>query len=247
MQESLIQKIKESPRYGMNITFSGLTAAGKTTHSRILADQIGYKYISATDLLLNLTGVAQENEGSVWANPIKFEELEKLREGDKIDDTLEAILIEQCNNQSHTVFDTWALSWLSLIRTLRIWIESDRLSRCLKCMISNQNQDMSISEALKLIDKKDITTKDRFMRRHKFNLFIDHKEFEVNIENTFLIDDFSYGSDKPGIELFKQKLLESVYLVFCETELSKNQAEILRNDNIVRSLRTINGNKLWEG
>jgi hypothetical protein len=33
-----------------NIAFAGLTAAGKTTHAKILAEQLGYEWISATTL-----------------------------------------------------------------------------------------------------------------------------------------------------------------------------------------------------
>lgn len=40
-----------------NIAFAGLTAAGKTTHARRLAADLGYSYVSATDILLEILRV----------------------------------------------------------------------------------------------------------------------------------------------------------------------------------------------
>jgi cytidylate kinase len=37
-----------------NIAFAGLTAAGKTTHARRLAADLGYDYVSATDILFEI-------------------------------------------------------------------------------------------------------------------------------------------------------------------------------------------------
>ena len=41
----------------MNIAFAGLTAAGKTTHARRLAADLGYDYVSATDILFEILRV----------------------------------------------------------------------------------------------------------------------------------------------------------------------------------------------
>ena len=40
-----------------NIAFAGLTAAGKTTHARRLAADLGYGYVSATDILFEILQV----------------------------------------------------------------------------------------------------------------------------------------------------------------------------------------------
>jgi cytidylate kinase len=37
-----------------NIAFAGLTAAGKTTHARRLAADLGYSYVLATDILFEI-------------------------------------------------------------------------------------------------------------------------------------------------------------------------------------------------
>jgi hypothetical protein len=39
-------------RFKINVAFAGLTAAGKMPHTRRLAEELGYDYLSATDILL---------------------------------------------------------------------------------------------------------------------------------------------------------------------------------------------------
>jgi len=40
-----------------NVAFAGLTAAGKTTHAQLLAADLGYDYISATDISFEILPV----------------------------------------------------------------------------------------------------------------------------------------------------------------------------------------------
>ena len=46
-----------------NIVISGLTAAGKTTHALLLAQELGYRYISATAIIADLAGVSRDEVG----------------------------------------------------------------------------------------------------------------------------------------------------------------------------------------
>ena len=43
-----------------SIAFAGLTAAGKTTHAQRLAADLGYDYVSATDILFELLRVPRD-------------------------------------------------------------------------------------------------------------------------------------------------------------------------------------------
>lgn len=54
-----------STEYAPNIAFAGLTAAGKTTHAKILAEQLGFEYISATKTILEIIGLDHEPE-RIW-------------------------------------------------------------------------------------------------------------------------------------------------------------------------------------
>jgi hypothetical protein len=48
-----------------NIAFAGLTAAGRTTHARLLAEQLGYEVVSATTIILDILGV-RANPEQIW-------------------------------------------------------------------------------------------------------------------------------------------------------------------------------------
>jgi dephospho-CoA kinase len=43
-----------------SIAFAGLTAAGKTTHAQRLAADLGYDYVSATDILFEILRVPRD-------------------------------------------------------------------------------------------------------------------------------------------------------------------------------------------
>ena len=49
-----------------NILLSGYTAAGKTTHARLLADAFGHQYVGASELRRSLMGVASGSSISEW-------------------------------------------------------------------------------------------------------------------------------------------------------------------------------------
>ena len=46
-----------------SIAFAGLTAAGKTTHAQRLAADLGYDYVSATDILFEILRVPRQSSG----------------------------------------------------------------------------------------------------------------------------------------------------------------------------------------
>lgn len=184
-----------------NIAFAGLTAAGKTTHALLLADELGYEYVSATKILLELLDMPAVDHRSVWFS--KLDEINRLREGDALDDELEARLIQLATERDGLVLDTWALPWISDEPMIRIWVESDRRSRSWKCYVSQgKKHERDIETCAALIDTKDQTTREIFKRRHKFDLFSDRSRFDLILENTHLIDAPTREGADRGIEAF---------------------------------------------
>lgn len=49
---------RSSLRYSGSVCISGLTAAGKTTHSHLLAGEFGLIYVSASQIQLNFLGLS---------------------------------------------------------------------------------------------------------------------------------------------------------------------------------------------
>jgi cytidylate kinase len=187
---------------GLNVAISGLTAAGKTTHARLLAQELGYDYVSATEILLSLLDVPAAERESVWFK--HSAEIERAREGDELDLALEAQLIDIAENRRRVVLDTWSTPWLYKGPMVRIWFESDRLSRSWKCQVSQgKEQTLDTVACTRLIDEKDAATRANFRRRHNFDLFQDHDEFDAILCNTWLIDEPTRASSDRGIAAFR--------------------------------------------
>ncbi len=207
-----------------NIAFAGLTAAGKTTHALLLADELGYEYVSATKILLELLDMPAVDHRSVWFS--KLDEINKLREGDALDDALEARLIQLATERDGLVLDTWALPWISDGPMIRIWIESDRRSRSWKCYVSQgETYERDIEACAALIDAKDQTTRNIFQRRHKFDLFSDRSIFDLIVENTHLIDSPTREGADRGIEAFAPVVATAVKSALRRYQRSSTLAE----------------------
>jgi cytidylate kinase len=185
----------------LNVAFAGLTAAGKTTHARLVAAQLGYEYISATDLMLRLVGLDSVPSAGVWFT--HFEQLERARADDRIDDELERQLTDLASTRQGIVFDTWALPWISDVEMVRVWIESDHRSRSWKCFVSQGAEPrLDVAACSRLVEAKDRTTRRRFLRRHDFDLFTDRRLFDAVLDNTRLITAPTWSAAQAGINRF---------------------------------------------
>src|SRR4051794_23297948 len=92
----------------LKIAFSGLTVAGKTTHSMLLADEFGASWLGAAQLLASLAGVDYPDDGGLWASEAG-RAVERAREGDELDQQLDALLGDEFDATELIVADAWAL------------------------------------------------------------------------------------------------------------------------------------------
>ena len=185
-----------------NVAFAGLTAAGKTTHAKILAEQLGFNYVSATQTILDIIGM-DEDPDRVWLD--KYVEVEQAREGDKIDIELESRMSKLADTHSGLILDTWAMAWIYNGSTpmVRLWIDSDEDSRTRKCYISQRiNKHRDLTDCRILIDQKDNDTRIKFKRRLNFDLFTDRSKYDIILSNTHLIPEATETSAKIGIATF---------------------------------------------
>ncbi|WP_322777954.1 AAA family ATPase [Frankia sp. Cas4] len=195
------------PSHRPNVAFAGLTAAGKTTHARRLAADLGYDYVSATDVMLAILGIDTPSDG-VWFE--RFDEIQAARRGDAADAELDRHLVALAATRQGTVFDTWALAWLSPSPMVRIWIESDLESRARKCLVSQERTRLSLRDCRELVRAKDHDTRDRFVRRHGFDLFTDRARYDLIVCNSHLIPAADRECADAGIAIFTPVVREAV-------------------------------------
>ena len=196
-----------------NIAFAGLTAAGKTTHAKILANELGYTYVSATQIILDIIGMREQADG-VWFK--NYDKIQKAREGDAVDAELERRVRQMAISRDGLVLDTWAMAWIFDGDTpmVRLWIESDVPSRTRKCFVSQGDKpknDLPACEAL--IAKKDQETRESFIRRHNFDLFTDRDRYDIILSNSMLIQEATRSCADQGIHTFAPVLHQAVKYV----------------------------------
>lgn len=211
-----------------NIAFSGLTAAGKTTHAKILAESLGYRYVSAMEVMLDIMNMKEQTE-RIWFS--KQTEIDSAREGDQLDMELDRRLKILADTHEGLLFDTWAMGHIYEGPLLRIWLESDQESRTRKCFVSqDKNASLDLGGCRELINKKDNDTRTIFKRLHDFDLFTDMSTYDAIICNTELIPEPSIEASKRGISLFSP-VVEDVARYLIDTVTGGKAAT---QDNIMR-------------
>lgn len=169
----------------MNIVVSGLTAAGKTTHARLLAKHLGFDYVSASQLLAAAAGVKVRGGESWWI--ASGATVAAARREGSLDEDLDRQLVALSQRVDSTVFDAWALPWTSSAPMMRIWLRSDFPSRCRKCFVSHLSERISYSDCVETVEKKDDESQMVFKRLYGFDLFSDHEVFDVILNLSGLI------------------------------------------------------------
>ncbi|MGH3252351.1 MAG: cytidylate kinase family protein [Trebonia sp.] len=199
----------------MNIAFAGLTAAGKTTHARRLAADLCFNYVSATDILFQLLEVGDPGVHP-WFD--RLGAINAAREGDIVDNELEARLTELARTRERTVFDSWALAWICPVPVVRIWIESDLPSRTRKCLVSLGDDPRPLNECEKVLRVKDDHNRAMFRRRHGFDLFTDRERYRAVLCNSHLIPSATEQAAQRGIEAFAPVVRETALAVMAGDE-----------------------------
>jgi len=195
------------------IAISGLTAAGKTTHSRLLAKEMGWECLHATDVLLREMGRNPSESRGIWFSDLR--ELEAARDASSVDDRVDStILARLSEDSSPAVIDSWSLPWYGPRRISSIWIGSDRLSRTWKCQVSRLPQrDFDVVRCAALIDEKDLASRVRFIERYGIDIFSDRQPFDFVLDNSHLITSPTEASSAKGIAAFHQVVMACAKLV----------------------------------
>lgn len=118
-----------------NIIISGLTASGKTTHSKIISSEFGLIYFGASKLLLEKFGIDNKKIPNDFWTTSKGKELSRKMTKVNIDN----MLLEKFQSINNAVFDCLSLPYMDISgKHLSIWLESSLESRCIKSAISHK-------------------------------------------------------------------------------------------------------------
>lgn len=192
-----------------SIAFAGLTAASKTTHAQRLAADLGYDYVSATDILFELLRVPRD--AHPWFN--QADAISAARDDGAVDAELESRLVDLARTSDRVVFDSWALAWICPVPVLRIWIESDLPSRTRKCLVSLGDEPRPLAECEGVLRAKDDYNRAMFRHRHGFDLFTDRERYHAVLCNSHLIPAATRQESRRGIEEFAPVVLDTALAI----------------------------------
>lgn len=195
----------------VKIFVSGLTAAGKTTHTQLLASEYNLQYISAFNIMLKRANIDVENvPKDFWVSSASAS-LRSLRDKDQsIDKWVDQQMTSAAATLDNVIFDSWGLPWLSSEPGLRIWIESSITSRWWKAIVSqgiNSNIDPDIT--LREMNNKDNFTRKYFLENYGFDLFSNRDDFDYIIDITDFITSPTVEASYKSIEN-AQEILSSI-------------------------------------
>jgi cytidylate kinase len=194
----------------LNIVVSGYTAAGKTTHTRLLAQAMGWQYISAAEILLEKLGLdtSVSSESEIWF--YHNDEINRLRRGTGIDDELDRFLLSRASSGNHIVFDARFLPWLSNAPMVRVWLASDLLSRARKCCVSIGKEGSAVPDCARAIHDKDHGDVERMAQAHDIVFSSDRSVFDVILDNSAFISAATAECSSVGIQRFHPYMLAAV-------------------------------------
>ncbi len=153
-----------------SVAFAGLSCAGKSTHAHLIADSMGYDYVSGSALLASLAGVASGR--SSWrANQSA---IAAIRQDDGADQLVDETIRRRVEDGPPAVFDSWALPFLHDGRTrlITVLLKSSIRARGirLRLELSRSSPALTQEEAEAELVRKDAETAERLNRIYKIDI-----------------------------------------------------------------------------
>jgi len=174
---------KQPTRKNIVICLAGMTACGKSTAARQLAQKYGLKYVSGGTVLkeLALRMGYKSREKGWWetAEGIRF--LEHRMRDPRFDKQVDSELLSWVR-RGNVVLDSWTMPWLSKTG-FKIWLEVSPQERTRR--LSSRDR-ISLGKAEELIKEKDGKTKRIYERLYGFRLGEDFSPFDLVLDTELL-------------------------------------------------------------
>lgn len=185
------------------ILFSGLTAAGKSNYSKLIAELLGRPWFDATSQMLELLDIPNTDQ-CVWTTDVA-RDMQEARIGDELDKRLDSLTVGKLHKIPNAVVDAWAMPWLWKGDAVRVFVVADEDTRIKRCLASYPlSSSATVGAARKLIEEKDNFTRDLFLRLYNFDLFNDHNIFDIVLDTSGFVAD---TPEKTGKQIAQERIL----------------------------------------
>ncbi|MGW3964826.1 cytidylate kinase-like family protein [Amycolatopsis sp. NPDC005003] len=188
------------------VLISGWTAAGKTTHARLVAAELGWTYLDMSPIMKQLTAV---NGSRDWTP-----EQDDIRRRDRtIDLEADRRMLELVSDSSSVIVDAWLQPWLCRSATaVRVWLRSSWAARVRKCTVSHlrHHDHLSAREAAALMHRKDCFARKQFAYLYGVRFDYDPALFDLHVDNSAYIAESSVAASDVGIREFQPVLMRHV-------------------------------------
>ncbi len=195
---------KQAAKKDTVIIVAGLTASGKSTVARRIADRFGLEYYSGgtalKELAIKIGYKAQEYGWWETAEGMRFFE-ERMRDA-RFDKQVDAELLEAAG-KGNVVLDSWTMPWLSE-KGFKIWIDVSSEERAKRLA---RRDKISFEEAEKILAEKDDKTRQVYERLYGFKLGEDFSPFDLVLDTEHLSSNETFETLCLVIEklVFKEK------------------------------------------
>jgi cytidylate kinase len=201
-----------------NILLSGYTAAGKTTHARLLAIAFGLQYVGASEIRRSLMDAASEGSTSEWDPTVDLRRERSL----SYDRSLDEIVSRRISTSpTPVVADAWLQPWLSVdSHALRVWIESTFESRVRKAAVTFLRLGLEVPVDIEMqVREKDSFSRRMFRRLYDIKFGPDPAVFDLIIDNSSCIGQPAIEASDSGIAQF-EPMLERAIEETCSRKLA---------------------------
>lgn len=168
------------------ICLAGLTACGKSTAARRLAEKYRLKYASGGLALMELAlkmGYRAKDTGW-WESPEGMRFLGQRLQNSTFDGKIDAQLLEWAE-QGDVVLDSWTMPWL-FKKGFKIWLDVSPEERAKRL---TYRDGISLSEAKRIITEKDGKTKKIYEGLYGFKFGEDLGPFDLILDSESLTSD----------------------------------------------------------
>ena len=189
----------------MKIILSGLTAAGKTTHGRLLAETWDLPYYSMVRVMGDV--LAHDWPALPTGRWTPARDLVR-RDHPAVDLLADERMVRLAETTPTGVFDAWALPWLyHRDDAVRLWLDSDLPSRIRKYQVAQLPLLPDEAAVRQLLEAKDGFARARFAELYGFDLYTDRTPFELVADNSSYLPVATADAARTGVAAFHRELL----------------------------------------